>query len=108
MNKIDNKISRLEDQFEKVKAELENMNNTKREEEKKILLRKQIIIGKMVIDKMNKNENFHTKTLARLDKTLTKKIERELFSLGNFQAKPSDETSPETKLSNTESTTQVS
>jgi len=93
MSKIDGDIFKLEEQLKKVKSKLADLNNAKREEEKKILLRKQMIVGKMVIDEMHKSEEFHTKTLTKLSKILTRKIDRELFSIDSCEVKLSDEIS---------------
>lgn len=88
MNKTDNKINRLEEQFKKVKAELANMNNIKREEEKKILLRKQVLIGEIVWGLMSKDDQYKKEILHLVKDNIKKPSDKKLFDLQIGLIKP--------------------
>lgn len=84
MYKNNNNSSRIE-RLEKEKAELASkialLKNQEKESKNKADLRKKILIGSMVVGLMLKNETLKDQITARLDKFLTKNIDRKLFDL---------------------------
>lgn len=83
MNKIDNKLTKLNDQLKTLKSQINQINNVKREREEKLLIRKQIIIGKMVINEMNTSDEYKSEILEQLIKSTLNTKECELFGLKN-------------------------
>ncbi|PTS78045.1 hypothetical protein DBR07_08650 [Aeromonas sp. HMWF036] len=84
MYKNNNTPSRIE-RLEKEKAELASkillLKNQEKESRNKTELRKKILIGSMVVGLMLKNETLKDQITSRLDKFLTKNIDRKLFNL---------------------------
>jgi len=88
MSKIDNKISKLEEQLENIKSQLVKLNNTKRDEEKKLLLRKQLLIGEIIWELMSKDDQYRKEILKLVEKNIKKPSDKKLFSLPIGLIKP--------------------
>ncbi len=81
MNKIDSDIEKLEQKLRESKAKLINLTNQKKEQEKQLTLKKQLIIGEFVLKKMQDDKGYLDSLLNELDGILIKPFERELFNL---------------------------
>ncbi|WP_288355570.1 hypothetical protein [uncultured Cycloclasticus sp.] len=88
MSKIDNKISKLEEQLENIKSQLVKLNNTKRDEEKKLLLRKQLLIGEIIWELMSKDDQYRKEILKLVEKNIKKPSDKKLFGLPIGLIKP--------------------
>jgi len=83
MNKIDCDIQKLKQKECEIKAKLDRLFNLKTEAERKTLARKQMILGRLIFNKMNNNSEYSKSILAELAEHLIKKNERNLFDLPN-------------------------
>ena len=81
MSKIDGDIFKLEEQLKKVKSKLADLNNAKREEENKIIHRKQLLIGEMILRLMSENPEYEKEILQLIKKTFKKSRDKKLFGI---------------------------
>jgi len=80
-NNTPSRIERLEKEKTELVSKILLLKNQEKESRNKTELRKKILIGSMVVGLMLKNEILKDQITARLDKFLTKNIDRKLFNL---------------------------
>ena len=88
MNNLERKIINAEKQFEAVKSKLEKLNNLKHEEEKKLLLRKHFVIGKMMWELMSNDDQYKKEVLQLVKENIKKPSDKKLFDLPIGLIKP--------------------
>ncbi|WP_181363555.1 hypothetical protein, partial [Aeromonas sp. HMWF017] len=80
-NNTPSRIERLEKEKAELASKILLLKNQEKESRNKTELRKKILIGSMVVGLMLKNETLKDQITSRLDKFLTKNIDRKLFNL---------------------------
>ena len=88
------KLETLKSKKEQIEARIKNLESKEHLKQKKQDTRRKILIGAMVMEQMEKNEEAKKKILASLEGFLTRPMDRELFGL---QEKPQAQKPPTIK-----------
>ena len=80
------KLKKLKQKKDQIEARIKNMEAREKSKAKKLDTRRKILIGAMVMERMEKNEETKKKTIAMLDGFLTRPLDRNLFGLDVSQS----------------------
>jgi len=81
MSKYDEKLESLKQKRTETDEKIKKLQDNKREDEKKERLKKQIILGQLMMTKMENDKSYSDEILIKLDDKLTKTNDRKLFDL---------------------------
>jgi large subunit ribosomal protein L7/L12 len=79
MSKESERIAKLEKKQQQIRAQLQAMKSLASKRERKLDTRKKILVGALVLEWMEKDEDMKQKVLSHLQRFLTRQIDRDIF-----------------------------
>ena len=85
------RLQRLKEQKDVLDARIQQIRAKEKMKERKLDTRRKIVVGAFILSKMDKDPAFEQQVLSKLEKTLRREIDRELFDFPKLQESPTGE-----------------
>ena len=97
MNKREDRIEKLEAKKQQIDAQIDKLKALNSEEKRKLDTRKKILLGSWVLNQIDNGEIAEEEVMAKMDKYLTRNIDRRVFDLPLLEKK-NNQDSKESRL----------
>ncbi len=87
MNKREDRIEKLEAKKQQIDAQIDKLKALNSEEKRKLDTRKKILLGSWVLNQIDNGEIAEEEVMAKMDKYLTRNIDRRVFDLPLLEKK---------------------